>query len=160
MAWSRFTYWMRGETVKPPLKKVPKGSNKPLVYHQMMNGDFDPSPYLLMVEEEDKRLEKEVSAWKKKNNGYSKELFDEWYRGRKAVYNTRKFKLEKEHWEYDRSRMELFKKGLRDAFLLDLWDQILEKSSGDVKEFYDLYASEASRLKAEAWNKTKNQTIT
>lgn len=139
MSWSRFTYWKRGITVKPPLKKAPKGSNKPLILHQIENGDFDPSPYLLMIDKEEKMFQKEIDKWKQENPDAHYETFRNWHRSRLAVFNKRKIKLDKEFWNHHYSRMDLFRKQLRDYYLLDLWDEVLELSPETPMEFFNLY---------------------
>lgn len=148
MGFSQFTYWKRGTNLRQPLKKVPKGSDQPLVYHQLKNGDFDPSPYLKMSFKEEKLLQKEIEDWKKKNPNTSYETYYEWYSKRRAIYSRRITKLRDEHWRYDQERIKLFKKGLQDAFLLDLWDECLEECDGDVNDFYNLYKSKSTKLKS------------
>jgi len=143
MAWSRFTYWRRDTWVPKPLTKAPAGSTKPLVYHQLEHGDFEPSPYLEMVAEEWKRYEDELAEIQQEYKTDRDGLFEK-KRNRLAVYNKRVGQLEREHWDLDQKRMEMFRKGLKDAFGYDLWDEVMDAfPSADATEFYKEYERRA-----------------
>lgn len=160
MTWSRFTYWKRGTKIVPLLTQKPKGTDKHLVYYQVKAGCFDPSPYLAMVEQEDINLKKEVEKWKKKNKDASTITFNEWYRERKSVYNKRKGQLEKAHWDHDVKRMDIFKKSLKEAFHLDLWDEVLEKEPESALDFYNEYEKTFKDRMNVLHLKLKQQSIT
>jgi len=137
--------------VPKPLTKIPKGSDKPLVYHQLEHGDFEPSPYLKMVDEEWKMFDKEVQKLKK-DYATDRDGFQDKKRNRLAVCNKRVLQLEREHWELDEKRMKMFKDGLKAAFGYDLWDEILnEHPELNAKDFYKKYEQRA---------KEKNQNTT
>lgn len=154
MAWSRFTYWRRDTWVSKPLTKVPKGSDKPLVYHQLKHGDFEPSPYLKMVDEEWDMFDKEIEELKLEY-ATDRDGFQDKKRNRLAVYNKRVAQLEREHWELDQKRIKMFKDGLKDAFGYDLWDEIMDKfPEADTKEFYKKYEQRAKEK-----NKSTTQRI-
>lgn len=147
MAWSQFTYWRRDVWVKKPLTKAPKGSDKPLVYHQLKHGDFDPSPYLSMIEKEWSMFDSEVEKLKKDYETDS-QGFKNKRRNRLAVYNKRVAQLEKEHWELDHKRLKMFREGLYNAFGLDLWDEIMEDyPDATTNEFYNRYEQRAKLIK-------------
>lgn len=139
MAWSRFQYWRRGKTVKPVLKNKPKGSSDPLVLHRIKDGTYLPSPYLEMIEKENKLLEKEVVAHKQAHPYESKLDYESWYRPRKSVFNKRIIKLEQAHWEHDMARVKLFREDLYSAFKVDVWEECLEACDGNEMEFYQKY---------------------
>jgi len=146
MAFSPFTYWRRDTWVKPPLKKIPKGKTGPLVYHQLLHGDFEPSPYLKMVDKEWSEYGKEVDKIREDFKSDREGLFEK-TRSRLAVYNKRVQKLEEEHWKLDEKRLDLFRKGLKDAFLIDIWDKVMEKYPDTTpQEFYECYKKEVKMI--------------
>jgi len=47
-----YTWWKRGVKINPPTKKKPKGATEPLIWYQILNGDFKESPFWEMSNQE------------------------------------------------------------------------------------------------------------
>ena len=118
-----FNWWKRGVKVSAPLTKAPKGSGYPLVWHQIQHGDFRPSPYWEMSNDEFKLFDKEIEAYKKEKPYIGKDSVDEWSRSRWKTYHKRIEKLRGSHIEYEQKRISLLRKGLLEAFDYDVWDE-------------------------------------
>ena len=139
MGWSRFHYWRRGKSVPKVISSKPKSFQGPLIEYQIKQGMYRPSPYLQMVDQEYALLNQEVEKYKIDNPDYNKIDFLGWFRDRKSVYNKRIFKLRDEHWEYDKTRLSMFRNELVKTFGVDVWEKTLEVCEGDEMEFYHQY---------------------
>jgi hypothetical protein len=141
-----FNWWKRGVTVTSPIKKIPKGSGHPLVWHQIMHGDFRPSPYWEMSNLEIDLFNKEIEDYKKKKPYSSKEAIEEWSRSRWSTYHKRIEKLKEAHIEYEQKRISLLKKGLLEAFDVDIWEESLRECQGDEMDLYEIYKKKSSEI--------------
>lgn len=138
-----FNWWKRGVKVISPLTKAPKNSIFPLVWHQIKHGDFSPSPYWEMSNEEIRLFHKEVEEYKKKNPYSNDQSVEEWSRSRRKVYFKRIEKLRESHIEYETKRISLLRKGLLDAFEKDVWEESINECEGDEMELYEIYKKNA-----------------
>ena len=132
-----------------PLRKVPKGTSEPLVWHQIQNGDFKYSPYWEMSKKEVEYWEKEVADYRKKNPRVSEKSIQDFADSRWGMYHKRIEKLKESHLQYETSRLALLKEGLIQAFGVDIWDEMIEKCDGDETKLYKEYKKEAIKLKGE-----------
>lgn len=144
-----FNWWKRGVRVTTPLTKCPKGSGHPLVWHQIQHGDFRPSPYWEMSNEEFKLFEKEIQDYLKKKPYIGQEALDEWSRSRWPTYRKRIEKLRESHVEYENKRIHLLKKGLLEAFDFDVWEESLSVCEGDEMELYEIYKRKSGEKRNE-----------
>jgi hypothetical protein len=143
MAFDRFNWWKRGVKVTKPLTKVPYGSDKPLVYHQILHGDFRPSPYWEMAKQEEKYLEEEVKKYRKANPHVKEDSVRDFRYTRARIYTKRANKLRESHQEYEVARLDMLRKGLKDAFGKDYWDLALDlvhhTKNEDEMDLYLIY---------------------
>ena len=129
-----------------PLRKVPKGSSEPLVWYQILNGDFQYSPYWEMSKKEVDYWKKEVDDYRKKNPRVSEKSIQDFADSRWRMYHKRIEKLKESHLQYETSRLHLLKEGLIQAFGVDIWDEVVEKCDGDETKLYNLYKKESSKI--------------
>lgn len=129
-----------------PLRKVPKGSSEPLVWYQILNGDFKYSPYWEMSKKEVDYWKKEVDDYRKKNPRISEKSVQDFADSRWRMYHKRIEKLKESHLQYETSRLHLLKEGLIQAFGVDIWDEVVEKCDGDETKLYNLYKKESSKI--------------
>ena len=141
-----FNWWKRGDKIGSPLAKAPKNSIFPLVWHQIKNGDFRPSPYWEMSNDEIKLFNQEVEEYKRKNPYSGKEAVEEWSRSRRKVYHKRIEKLRESHIEYESKRISLLRKGLLEAFEVDLWEESINECDGDEMDLYEIYRKKCSEI--------------
>lgn len=143
MAFDRFNWWKRGVKVTKPLAKVPAGSDKPLVYHQILHGDFRPSPYWDMAKQEEEYLRQEVEKYKKANPTARPDTVRDFEYSRARIYTKRANKLRESHQEYEVSRLDMLRKGLKDAFGHDEWEIALDlvnhTKNQDEMDLYFIY---------------------
>ena len=141
MGFNAFNYWKRGKKVVPMLKKAPKNSPHPLVWHQIKKGCYDLSPYWGMIKFELKLFEKEMYDYIKKNPRVSKEDIEAFRMKRRPIYNKRISKLAEEHTEYEGKRLKLLKNQLIKDFGVDVWDEALNAcpDTGDLMDLYNTY---------------------
>lgn len=132
-----------------PLRKIPKGSSEPLVWHQIQNGDFKHSPYWEMSKKEVDYWEKEVADYRKKNLRISEKSVQDFADARWRMYHKRIEKLKESHLQYETSRLHLLKEGLIEAFGLDIWDEMVEICDGDETKLYNQYKKETIKIKGE-----------
>jgi len=125
--------------VSAPLTKAPKGSGYPLVWHQIQHGDFRPSPYWEMSNEEFKLFDKEIEVYKKEKPYIGKDAVEEWSRSRWKTYHKRIEKLRGSHIEYEQKRISLLRKGLLEAFDHDVWNESISGCEGDEMDLYEIY---------------------
>lgn len=142
-----FNWWKRGVKITSLLTKAPKGSGHPLVWHQIMHGDFRPSPYWEMSLEEISLFKKEVGDYIKKNPYSGKESVDEWSRLRWRVYQKRIEKLRESHIEYESKRLGILKKNLMEAFGEDVWEESILECEGDEMDLYEIYKKNSAEKK-------------
>lgn len=132
-----------------PLRKIPKGSSEPLVWHQIQNGDFKHSPYWEMSKKEVDYWKKEVEDYKKKNPRISEKSVQDFADARWRMYHKRIEKLKESHLQYETSRLHLLKEGLIQAFEVDIWDEVVERCDGDETKLYNQYKKETIKSKGE-----------
>ena len=135
-----FNWWKRGVKVSAPLTKAPKGSGHPLVWHQIQHGDFRPSPYWKMSNDEFKLFDKEIEAYKKEKPYIGKDSVDEWSRSRWKTYHKRIEKLR---------GISLLRKGLLEAFDYDVWDESISRCQGDEMDLYEIYKIKSNEKRNE-----------
>jgi hypothetical protein len=148
-AFDPYNWWKRGVKVTTPLRKSPKGSPDPLVWHQIQHGDFRPSPYWKMSEAEVSLWEKEVKDYRRKNPRVTEESIQEFAENRWRTYRRRIEKLKESHLQYEISRIEMLKQGLIEAFGIDIWEEMIEKCDGDETTLYHQYKIESLKRKGE-----------
>ena len=139
-----FNWWKRGVNVTKILGKVPRGSGYPLVWHQIQHGDFRPSPYWEMSNEEIRLFDKEVEDYIKKKPYIGKDSIEEFSRTRWKTYHKRIEKLRESHIEYEQKRISLLRKGLLEAFDFDVWEESISECKGDEMDLYDLYKKKSN----------------
>ena len=132
-----------------PLRKVPKGASEPLVWYQILNGDFKHSPYWEMSKKEVDYWKKEVEDYRKKNPRISEKSLQDFADARWRMYHKRIEKLKESHLQYETSRLALLKEGLVNAFGVDIWDEVVEKCDGDETKLYKEYKKQTSKIKGE-----------
>lgn len=142
-----YNWWKRGVRTTTPLRKVPKGSSEPLVWYQIQNGDFRPSPYWEMSKKEVDYWKKEVDDYRMKNPRISAKSVQDFADSRWRMYRKRIEKLKESHLQYETSRLSLLKEGLIKAFGVDIWDEMTEKCDGDETKLYKNYKTEAIKRK-------------
>lgn len=142
-----YSWWKRGVRVTTPIKKAPKYSADPLVWHQIQHGDFRPSPYWEMSNKEVDLWKSEIKTYKEKNPRVSEDSIRDFSETRWKMYQKRIEKLRIDHITYEASRLELLKEGLISAFGVDIWENVLLKCDGDETKLYNLYKKEAIKLK-------------
>jgi len=144
-----FNWWKRGVRVNTPLTKAPKGSGYPLVWHQIQHGDFRPSPYWEMSNEEFRLFDKEVESYRKEKPYLGNDSVEEWSRPRWKVYHKRIEKLRESHVEYEQKRISLLKRGLIEAFDYDVWDESISQCDGDEMDLYEIYKLNSAKKRNE-----------
>lgn len=144
-----YNWWKRGVRMTTPLRKLPRGASEPLVWYQILNGDFKYSPYWEMSKKEVDYWKKEVDDYRKKNPRVSEKSIQDFADARWRMYHKRIEKLKESHLQYETSRLALLKEGLVNAFGVDIWDEMVEKCDGDETKLYKLYKKEAIKLKGE-----------
>lgn len=142
-----YTWWKRGVKVNPPTKKKPKGATEPLVWYQILNGDFKESPFWEMSNQEFVYWKKEVDEYKAKNSRISESSARDFSNARWKVYHKRIEKLREEHLKHETNRISLLKEGLIKAFEIDIWEEIIEKCEGDETKLYNEYKIETIKRK-------------
>jgi hypothetical protein len=142
-----YNWWKRGVRMTTPLRKAPRGASEPLVWHQIQNGDFRPSPYWDMSIKEIDHWKKEIEDYKGKNPRISEESVRDFADSRWRMYRKRIEKLKESHLQYETSRLSLLKEGLIKAFGVDIWDEMTEKCDGDETKLYKNYKTEAIKRK-------------
>lgn len=130
-----------------PLRKAPKGSSEPLVWYQILHGDFKLSPYWEMSNKEIEYWKKEVEDYRKKNPRVSEKSVEEFSDSRWRMYHKRIEKLRESHLQYEVTRLGMLKEGLIKAFGIDIWEEIVEKCDGDETKLYKLYKEESIKRK-------------
>ena len=130
-----------------PLRKVPRGSSEPLVWHQILNGDFKHSPYWEMSKKEVDYWKKETEDYRKKNPRISEKAIQDFADSRWRMYHKRIEKLKESHLQYEVSRLALLKEGLIKAFEIDIWDEMVEKCDGDETKLYKEYKKQTLKIK-------------
>jgi hypothetical protein len=142
-----YTWWKRGVKVNPPTKKKPKGATEPLIWYQILNGDFKESPYWEMSNQEFVYWKREVDEYKSKNSRISESSAQDFSNARWKVYHKRIEKLREEHLKHETNRISLLKEGLIKAFNIDIWEEIIEKCDGDETKLYNEYKIETIKRK-------------
>ena len=132
-----------------PLRKLPRGASEPLVWYQILNGDFKHSPYWSMANKEVDYWKKEIEDYKKKNPRVTEGAVKDFADTRWRMYHKRMEKLKEAHLQYEISRLALLKEGLVNAFGIDIWDEMVEKCDGDETKLYKQYKTEAIKRKGE-----------
>lgn len=135
----RFDYWKRGRRVRSLSIKVPKNSNKPLVYFQIIKGCFDESPYWDQALQEETAYQAEVLKYRAENPKADEESVMLCMQPRRATYTKRIRKLKEAHIDYEDTRLAALKRGLIAAFKVDHWELALEECEGGPKELYHTY---------------------
>ena len=144
-----YNWWKRGVRMTTPLRTAPRGASEPLVWYQILNGDFKHSPYWEMSKKEVGLWKKEVDEYRKKNPRISEKSVQDFADSRWRMYHKRIEKLKESHLQYEVSRLHLLKEGLIQAFGMDIWDETVEKCDGDETKLYEEYKKEAIKLKGE-----------
>ena len=144
-----YNWWKRGVRMTTPLRKVPRGASEPLVWYQILNGDFKHSPYWEMSKKEVDLWNKEVDEYRKKNPRISEKSVQDVADSRWRMYHKRIEKLKESHLQYEVSRLHLLKEGLIQAFGMDIWDEMVEKCDGDETKLYQEYKKQAIKTKGE-----------
>ena len=142
-----YNWWKRGVRMTTPLRKVPKGSSEPLVWYQILNGDFKHSPYWEMSRKEVDYWKKEVDDYRKKNPRISEKSVQDFADSRWRMYHKRIERLRESHLQYEVSRLAMLKEGLINAFGIDIWDEMVEICDGDETKLYKLYKTESTKRK-------------
>lgn len=142
-----YNWWKRGVRMTTPLRKVPKGSSEPLVWYQILNGDFKHSPYWEMSRKEVDYWKKEVDDYRKKNPRISEKSVQDFAESRWRMYHKRIERLRESHLQYEVSRLAMLKEGLINAFGVDIWDEMVEICDGDETKLYKLYKTESTKRK-------------
>ena len=144
-----YNWWKRGVRMTTPLRKIPKGSSEPLVWYQILNGDFKHSPYWEMSRKEVDYWKKEVDDYRKKNPRISEKSVQDFADSRWRMYHKRIERLRESHLQYEVSRLAMLKEGLINAFGIDIWDEMAEICDGDETKLYKLYKTESTKRKKE-----------
>ena len=144
-----YNWWKRGVRMTTPLRKAPRGALEPLVWYQILNGDFKYSPYWEMSRKEVDLWNKEVDEYRKKNPRISERSVQDFADSRWRMYHKRIEKLKESHLQYEVSRLHLLKEGLIQAFGMDIWDEMVEKCDGDETKLYQEYKKQAIKTKGE-----------
>tara|TARA_R110000868_G_C10588154_1_gene739341 strand:- start:16 stop:486 length:471 start_codon:yes stop_codon:yes gene_type:complete len=140
---SKFYWWRR----TPKKKKLnPKDAHKlkPFLLQQIEHGDFDESDYKRQANEEFKKRDKELAAFRESYQGKDPKE-DYRYSHIERKYRKRYNLLMKDYdWEEGCILFDL-KNALIEYFEIDVWDKVLAESfkqdiSG-AKSFYFLYST-------------------
>jgi len=134
-----YNWWKRGVRMTTPLRKVPKGASEPLVWYQILNGDFKHSPYWEMSRKEVDYWKKEVDDYRKKNPRITEKSVQDFADTRWRMYHKRIERLRESHLQYEVTRLAMLKEGLIQAFGIDIWDELVERCDGDETKLYNQY---------------------
>jgi hypothetical protein len=132
-----------------PLRKVPKGASEPLVWYQILNGDFKHSPYWEMSNKETDYWKKEIVDYRKKNPRITEKSVQDFADARWRMYHRRIERLRESHLQYEVTRLAMLKEGLINAFGVDIWDELVERCDGDETKLYKMYKTESIKRKKE-----------
>ncbi len=155
MGFSPFTYWQRGKKVNRPLTRRKKGDKRPFVLQSIDHGDFEPSPWGRMIEEEYEMLEEEVEEFREKNNRSSEETVKSFRIQREWVYSKRIKKLREAHMNYEITRTEMLMQRMTECFGPVLVDKVLEHGfDGGAREFYETCVKYYNNL--DLWDNPEN----
>lgn len=147
MSFNQFNYWRKGQTTsKPKLKKVPFGENEHLILYRIRNGEFNESPYLQMVEENNQLFKHEQVEWKQKNKLASKEAFEDWFIVRRAKWNKENRKLAEAHCQHELKLLHELELELNRAFKFDVSPFDFQTFEGSMEDLYWAYKNEISKL--------------
>lgn len=144
-----YNWWKRGVRMTTPLRKVPKGASEPLVWYQILNGDFKHSPYWEMSNKETDYWKKEIADYRKKNPRITENSVQDFADSRWRMYHKRIERLRESHLQYEVTRLAMLKEGLINAFGVDIWDELVEKCDGDETKLYKMYKTESIKRKKE-----------
>ena len=142
-----YNWWKRGVRMTTPLRKVPKGASEPLVWYQILNGDFKHSPYWEMSNKETDYWKKEIADYRKKNPRITEKSIQDFADARWRMYHRRIERLRESHLQYEVTRLAMLKEGLINAFGVDIWDELVEKCDGDETKLYKMYKTESIKRK-------------
>lgn len=142
-----YNWWKRGVRMTTPLRKVPKGASEPLVWYQILNGDFKHSPYWEMSNKETDYWKKEIADYRKKNPRITEKSVQDFADARWRMYHRRIERLRESHLQYEVTRLAMLKEGLINAFGVDIWDELVEKCDGDETKLYKMYKTESIKRK-------------
>ena len=84
-----YNWWKRGVRMTTPLRKVPKGASEPLVWYQILNGDFKHSPYWEMSNKETDYWKKEIADYRKKNPRITEKSVQDFADARWRMYHRK-----------------------------------------------------------------------
>jgi hypothetical protein len=144
-----YNWWKRGVRMTTPLRKVPKGASEPLVWYQILNGDFKHSPYWEMSNKETDYWKKEIADYRKKNPRITEKSVQDFADSRWRMYHKRIERLRESHLQYEVTRLAMLKEGLINAFGVDIWDELVERCDGDETKLYKMYKTESIKRKKE-----------
>lgn len=144
-----YNWWKRGVRMTTPLRKVPKGASEPLVWYQILNGDFKHSPYWEMSNKETDYWKKEIADYRKKNPRITEKSVQDFADARWRMYHRRIERLRESHLQYEVTRLAMLKEGLINAFGVDIWDELVERCDGDETKLYKMYKTESIKRKKE-----------
>lgn len=144
-----YNWWKRGVRMTTPLRKVPKGASEPLVWYQILNGDFKHSPYWEMSNKETDYWKKEIADYRKKNPRITEKSVQDFSDSRWRMYHRRIERLRESHLQYEVTRLAMLKEGLINAFGVDIWDELVERCDGDETKLYKMYKTESIKRKKE-----------
>lgn len=142
-----YNWWKRGVRMTTPLRKVPKGASEPLVWYQILNGDFKHSPYWEMSNKETDYWKKEIADYRKKNPRITEKSVQDFADARWRMYHRRIERLRESHLQYEVTRLAMLKEGLINAFEVDIWDELVERCDGDETKLYKMYKTESIKRK-------------
>jgi len=142
-----YNWWKRGVRMTTPLRKVPKGASEPLVWYQILNGDFKHSPYWEMSNKETDYWKKEIADYRKKNPRITEKSVQDFADARWRMYHRRIERLRESHLQYEVARLAMLKEGLINAFEVDIWDELVERCDGDETKLYKMYKTESIKRK-------------
>lgn len=138
MGFSPFTYWQRGRKVNKPLTRPKKGDKRHFVLQCIEHGDFEPSPWGDMIEEEYEMLNEEIEEYKEKNPRSSQETIEYFKRQREWVYSKRIKKLREAHTNYEIARSDRLVDLMVKCFGSPVVETVMQHGfDGDARDFYD-----------------------
>lgn len=135
----QFNYWRNGVIKNKSIKKVPNGGTEKLVYYQILNGEFDESPFWKMSEMELEKLQEEIIIWRQNNRRASEEAFEDWVMNRRKVYNKKIQKQREEHQRFEEQCLRNLEKALNKAFKFEVSPIDIEAFEGSLTELYFAY---------------------
>jgi hypothetical protein len=96
-----------------------------------------------MAKQEEKYLEEEVKKYRKANPHVKEDSGIDFRYTRARIYTKRANKLRESHQEYEVARLDMLRKGLKDAFGKDYWDLALDlvhhTKNEDEMDLYLIY---------------------